>query len=80
MGRNDFIDKLPNYVHGTDPHGSDFDGACQFNTAGVAKHDAIMRGTGGYFSRGSKSYQNILNIIIGQSGDVSANDFDPDCP
>jgi hypothetical protein len=69
-----------NDFHGTDPSGTDFDGACRFDTSDNHGHDAITSSGEGYFDRDSKAYNNILNIITGRYGNVVAHGDDPDSP
>ncbi len=71
---------MNNGIHGTDPHGSDFDGACRFDTSNNSGHDAITSKGTGYFDRDSSAYNSILNIITGRYGNVGAHNGDPDCP
>ncbi|KAA0232112.1 MAG: hypothetical protein EDR02_18640 [Actinobacteria bacterium] len=71
---------MPNGLFGTDPHGSDFDGACRFDTSSNHGHKSHNDDNTGYFDRNTDSFRNILNIIIGRYGSVVAHDGDPDCP
>ncbi len=68
---------VPNSLHGADPHGRDFDGACRFSTANNLFHDAIRREGFGYFDRGTDAYNNILAVITGNA--PTPYDGDDDC-
>jgi RHS repeat-associated protein len=71
---------LGNFWHGTDPHGSDFDGACRFSAGDNAGH-GLSNGDGtGYLDRRTDAYRNVVAIITGQYSLVEAHDDDPDCP